>query len=200
MAPLRLAGMLACALALAIVPAYPQAIQQAGPWTQGHAPSFSAGGSSSPFVTDGGPAGGGAPNPLQEMELVAPPYQNGNPPPFSGTGTGVLGSNWCDYDAPLSSAGGYHFLCISPNSSAGYGVIDYGAVGASPLPFYITVNGIQYNIAEVMLPSFAANSVLITNSSQVVWGTTLPSGLKQFPPQTLAHLHPSIWPTEPIFR
>lgn len=173
---LRLAGAVALVLALSAASAFPQTIQQAGPWTQGHAPSYSGGGSSSPFVTDGGPAGGGAANPLLEMGLVNPPFPNGNPPPYEGTGTGVLGSNWCDYDGPLSSAAGYHFLCISPNSSNGTGLIDYGAVGAAAQPLYFVINGISYNIAQ-SLPAFIANSVLVTNGTQTQWATTLPSGL-----------------------
>lgn len=181
---LRRAGALALALMLAPLSAFPQAIQQAGPWTQGHAPSFSGGGMSTPFVTDGGPAGGGAPNPLQEMELVNSPYPNGNAPPYAGTGTGVMGSNWCDYDAPLNSAGGYHFLCISPNSTSNAGLIDYGAVGAAAQPLYFIINGVSYNISQ-SLPTFAANSVLVSGATQTEWSTTLPNSLNLQTPSAL---------------
>ena len=156
--------------------AHAQTVQQAGPWAGGHVPSYQMGGGmSSPFVSDGGPAGGGARNPVQEQELVTPSII-GQLPPYAASGTGPLGANWCDYDGPLTSAAGYHFLCISPNSQGG-GLIAYGAAGgatAGPLQFW--VNGILYDAAQ-QLPSLVANSVLVTNTSQTLWSRTLPTGL-----------------------
>jgi len=118
-------------------------ILQGGPWAPGHAPMYTGQGSGQAVVQDSGPAGGGATGyGLSEQLLVA---RGTGTPPYAGQGTGPFGTNWCDYDAPITNPTGYHFLCFSPNTTAGGiqgGQLIYGSGGtAIPLPFDVCVNG-----------------------------------------------------------
>lgn len=118
------------------------AILQGGPWTPGHAPMYVGQGYSQTIVQDSGAAKGGAVG-LGLSELLLQQRGTGTPP-YANVGTGPYYTNSCDYDAPITSAGGYHYLCFGPNSSGG-GMIAYGAVGAaSPLPLYFVLNGVTY--------------------------------------------------------
>lgn len=115
---------------------------QGGPFTPGHVPQYVGQGSSQAVVQDGGGAGGGAVG-VNPSELGITARGTGTPP-YAGQGTGPYGSNFCDYDAPITNAAGYHFLCFSPNAQGG-GLIAYGAGGiASPLPLSIILNGVTY--------------------------------------------------------
>jgi hypothetical protein len=116
-----------------------ESILQGGPFTPGHSPMYVGQGSVQAVVQDSGPAGGGGVGiGLSEQLLVA--RGTGNPP-YAGQGTGPLGTNWCDYDAPLTSAYGYHYLCMSANADGG-GLIAYGAAGgATNLPLQFMING-----------------------------------------------------------
>src|SRR5260221_10833841 len=112
-----LAGALLACLALPAAAEAATAILQGGPWSAGHAPMYSSGGGSQPVAQDSGPAGGGAAGlGLDELLLV---MRGTGTPPFSGTGTGPLGTNFCDYDAPITNPTGYHYLCFSPNGTGG---------------------------------------------------------------------------------
>ena len=117
-------------------------ILQGGPWAPGHAPMYTGQGSGQAVVQDSGPAGGGGTGyGLSEQLLVA---RGTGTPPYVGQGTGPFGTNWCDYDAPITNPTGYHFFCISPNASGG-GLLAYGAGGAaSQLPLQLNLNGILY--------------------------------------------------------
>ena len=116
-----------------------EATLQGGPFTPGHSPMFVGQGSVEPVLQDSGPAGGGGLGVgLSEQLLVA---RGTGSPPYAGQGTGPSGTNWCDYDAPLNSPNGYHYLCLSANAAGG-GLITYGAGGgASDLPLQFLVNG-----------------------------------------------------------
>src|SRR5580698_68445 len=103
------------ALCLAPSLAGAQSILQGGPWTAGHAPMYVGQGSSQPVVQDSGPAGGGGVGVgLGEQLLTA---RGTGTLPYVGQGTGPFGTNWCDYDAPITNATGYHFLCMSPDAT-----------------------------------------------------------------------------------
>lgn len=138
---------IACVLALFPSLAWSQgAILQGGPWTQGHAPMYVGQGSSQPVVQDSGPAGGGALGlGLSEQLLVA---RGTGTPPFVGQGTGPYGTTWCQYDAAKTNPAGYHYLCLSANSTGTGtqgGLIAYGAGGgASTLPLNMIINGVSY--------------------------------------------------------
>lgn len=124
------------------------ALLQSGPVTRGHVPQYSNNGTGQPIVLDGGPAAGGmlGVNPA-EFGLQAPAHP-----------TGPMQSNFCDYDAPINSATGYHYLCLSPNFNGQEGVIAYGYGGtASPLPLDFYING-----QLVVGVSCAANTVSLT--------------------------------------
>lgn len=116
------------------------AVQQAGPWAPGHAPMYAGPGRGQPVIIDGGTAAGGAVGAnLSEMGLTA---RGIGTPPYVGQGTGPLGANWCNYDAPTTNATGYHYLCMSANAQGG-GLLTYGAGGvALPLPLNFNVNGV----------------------------------------------------------
>jgi hypothetical protein len=138
---------------------------QGGPTTDGHAPMYV--GNQSPgsqtVVQDSGPAsGGGTGLGLAELLLVA---RGTGTPPYVAQGTGPFGSNACDYDAPTSNPTGYHYFCFGPNTSLGGPsiIVGYGG-GASPLPFTIDVNGINY-------PFPASLSELIIGTTPVVGGS-----------------------------
>lgn len=130
---------------------------QGGTWTPGHAPMYVGQGGSQAVVQDSGPAGGGAVGVgLNEILAVA---RGTGTPPYVAQGTGPYGTNICDYDAPITNATGYHYLCFSPNSQGG-GLIAYGAGGtATALPLNLIVNGVLTNIAGGTLP---ASSVFYT--------------------------------------
>ena len=118
------------------------AVLQGGAWTQGHIPQYSVNGSSQAVIQDGGGAGGGAAggNPF-ELGVTA---RGVGTPPYVGQGTGPLGTNICDYDAPITNAAGYHYLCFSANAAGG-GLLTYGAAGsATALPLSFVVNGVTY--------------------------------------------------------
>lgn len=119
-------------------------ILQGGPWAPGHAPMYTGQGSGQAVVQDSGPAGGGATGyGLSEQLLVA---RGTGTPPYVAQGTGPFGTNWCDYDAPITNPTGYHFLCMSANAQGG-GLIAYGAGGAaSQLPFQFNLNGTLYQL------------------------------------------------------
>ena len=112
-------------------------VLQSGSWTQAHIPQYVNQGSfSQPIVSDGGGAGGGGigVNP-SELGITA---RGTGTPPYAGQGKGPLGTNICDYDAPIT--GNHHYLCFSANAQGG-GLITFGTAGAPTIPFNINVNG-----------------------------------------------------------
>jgi hypothetical protein len=115
---------------------------QGGPWAPGHVPMYVGSGSGQAVVQDSGPAGGGGVGlGLSELGITA---RGSGTAPYVGQGTGPNHENVCDFDAPITNATGYHYLCFSPNATiAGQtgGIISYGAGGvAAPLPLSICVN------------------------------------------------------------
>lgn len=110
------------------------AVQQAGPVTPGHPSGWWGNG----VVGDPGPASGSGPG-ISEFHLQ--PRGNGLPP-YANAGSGPNGENDCNYDAPITSVAGGHYLCFSPNAQGG-GLISYGAFGgAAALPLNCKVNGV----------------------------------------------------------
>lgn len=145
--------LLSAALFILAGASHAQVLQQAGPWTPGHAPMYTQPSTGQPRVMDSGPAGGSsvANAGLRELLLVVPPSPNAGLPPYANTGTGPYDTNVCDYDAPITSAGGYHYLCFSPNAgiAGSNGVIAFGAVNAPQIPFEFIVNGTSYQFPFV---------------------------------------------------
>ena len=117
-----------------------QAPLQAGPWVSGHLPQYTGTGYSQPILRDfGGAAGGPLGTNPTELGLTATSLTNVYP--AVNAGTGAYGTNECIYDAPITNATGYHYLCLGANSQGG-GLIAYGAGGiASQLPFQFIING-----------------------------------------------------------
>jgi hypothetical protein len=112
---------------------------QGGGWQPGHSPMYVGQSGSQPIVQDSGPASGG-PIGLGLAEQLLTVRGTGTAP-YANAGTGPLGTNWCDYDAPTTNPTGYHVFCISPNAQGG-GLISYNAFGgAAPLPFNFNING-----------------------------------------------------------
>ena len=141
---------------------------QGGAWTPGHVPVYVGQGTSQPVVLDGGPAGGGQLGVgLSELGITATGPGVG---PYAALGTGALGTNVCDYDAPVTNPGGYHFLCFSANAQGG-GLLAYGAVGAAPQePFQVSINGILSALGTGTVKSVATNAGL-TGGPITVSGT-----------------------------
>lgn len=154
-----LAALVVCAPTIA----WGQAILQGGPWTPGHAPQYVGQGSGQPIAQDSGPAGGGGVGVgLSELGITA---RGTGTPPYAGQGTGPLGTNVCDYDAPITNAGGYHFLCLSPNVG-GNAVIAVGSGGgATPGAFIVNLNGVNY-------PFPGSASVALTIGTTTIAGGT----------------------------
>lgn len=137
----------AALVALAIVaptPLWAQAtVLQGGPWTPGHMPQYVGQGGSQPVIQDGGSAGGESAIGGNPSELGLTARGTGSPP-FAGQGNGPLGTNLCDYDAPITNPTGFHFLCWSPNIG-GHSVLAVGAGGVAPqIPLEFNVNGTIY--------------------------------------------------------
>lgn len=138
----RLVSLIAAVAVMVPAASYSQSVPlQGGTWTGGHVPMYSSQGSvgSQPVIVDGGKAGGGALNTnIGELGLTA--RGSGNPP-YDAKGTGPNGEIFCLYDGPITSAAGYHYLCMSPSVS-GAGLLSYGTGGtATPQGFNLTVNG-----------------------------------------------------------
>jgi hypothetical protein len=145
----RFAGTLLALLGMSAA-AHAAAVLQSGPWLPGHAPMYSAGGASQPVVQDSGPAGGG-PTGVGLSEGLFVARGTGNPP-FVGAGTGPLGANICDYDAPVTNPTGYHFLCWTADAITGHGLIEYGAGGgATPSILDFVINGVTYPFANLII-------------------------------------------------
>lgn len=162
-------------LAALVIPsgAFSQAaLLQGGAWTPGHLPMYTGPGYSQPTVQDSGPAAGGiAGVGLSELLLAA---RGTGTPPYVGQGTGPLGTNFCDYDAPITNATGYHYLCLSANAQGG-GILAYGAaLPASSLPFQINANGVNYTF-PLSVPSLAP-----------IAANTIVGAISAGPPQALA--------------
>jgi hypothetical protein len=139
---MRFARILIAMVCLAVAPsAFAQSsIINSGAVTPGHAPMYVQGGVGSQVVaTDSGPAGGGNIGlGLSELLLTA---RGTGTPPYIGQGSGPLGTNLCDYDAPITNATGYHYLCWGPNP--GQLVFGFGGA-ASANPFSFIINGATY--------------------------------------------------------
>lgn len=157
--------LLATAMALAPAVAYGQsAVLQGGSFTIGHVPAYVSQGGQV-IVVDGGPArGGDVGTGIGELGLIA---RGTGTPPYSGQGTGPFGSILCTYDAPITNATGYHFLCLSPNSSGGTGLISFGAVGsATPTNLNFNINGtsiVGVTCSGTPSSSFASVSGIVTH-------------------------------------
>ncbi len=176
------------ALVLSPIGAFAQsAISQAGPPAAGHAPMYLNSSGGQVFVQDSGPARGGqAGVGLSELLLAA---RGTGTPPYSGQGTGPYGTNFCDYDAPITNPTGYHFLCMSPNAG-GAALIAMGSVGsAPPLPLKFNINGslyqFPYTIGGIVGPSTTVSGDF------ACWNNTVGSLLKDCgTPSVLATLAP----------
>jgi hypothetical protein len=135
---LRFAGLVAALLGMSeYATAATTTLLQTGTWTQGQAPMYAAGGGSQPIVQASGPAGGGALGLGMTEGLYV--MTGTGAPPFAGTGTGPSGTNWCDYDGPLTSP--YHFLCISPNAQGGSIILSGFGGAASAVPLTVQSAG-----------------------------------------------------------
>ena len=134
-------------LFLCVGHAYAQgSVQQSGTVTSGHVPAWSY----NNILTDGGSANNGK---ITNFGITG------------AGGTGPSGTNFCDYDAPTSNAGGYHYLCMSPNA-AGSALIDYGyGGGASPLTLNFLINGVDYPFPGGIGPPLVAGVAAVTASN-----------------------------------
>lgn len=119
------------------------AIFQSGPIVPYHSPVWYANGlqgdagAASGFSSTGGLAAAGQSEALYVVRGTGTS-------PYANAGTGPNGENWCNYDAPVTNSGGYHYLCLSPNAQGG-GLISYGAGGgASPGVLNFLINGVKY--------------------------------------------------------
>jgi hypothetical protein len=182
------------ALLVALLPAqaFGQAtVLQGGSYQTGQLPVYSQSGGSQPTVRSSGPAAGTGFG-LGELAIVS---RGTGTAPFAGQGTGTLGTNFCNYDGPVT--GPYHYLCMSPNAQSG-GLITYGAAGgASQLPLKFIVNGevttwpptgaggIGYG---VNVTDYGAVCDGVTNDTVAInlAITTASSGVVNFPPRTCA--------------
>ena len=164
------------ALILSPIGAFAQsAISQAGPPAAGHAPMYLNSTGGQVFAQDSGPARGGANNMgLSELLLAA---RGTGAPPYASRGTGPYGTNFCDYDGPVTTGTGYHFLCLSANAGGGGMLaVGYGG-GASPLPFYFNFNGSVYQFP------FTSSGGIVGPISSVIgdfacWNNTIGTLLK----------------------
>lgn len=151
-------------------------------------PMYVNSGTSQPVVTDSGSAAGGTSG-ANPKELALTVRGTGTPP-YANAGTGPLGTNFCDYDAPTNNAGGYHFLCLSPSAQGG-GLLSYGAAGgASQLPFQLMVNGAIIPLGGGSSNTFSdnitamgnaqGNAVQLTGTTNAVTTVAAGSGARLF--------------------
>lgn len=124
-------------------------VLQGGPGAPGRVPMYIGPPGSQTFLVDSGPAGGGGPGVgLSELGLTA---QGVGTAPFASQGSGPLGTNLCDYDAPITNPGGYHWLCFSANAQGG-ALITIGASGAvASQPLQFIINGVTYQFPPALV-------------------------------------------------
>src|SRR6202166_1462919 len=162
---MRFARIIALAAALGLTSlAWAQStLLQGGPWTPGHVPQYAIGAGQQPVVIDGGgAAGSGAGGNVSEIGVTA---RGTGTAPYAGQGTGPLGTNICDYDAPITNPTGYHYLCMSANAQGG-GLLVFGnAGGATQLPLQFIINGVAY-------PFPGGLSGLVVGSTSVTGGSS----------------------------
>lgn len=161
-----LRGLLAALAVLLPIQAGAQALLQGGPFTAGRAPMYVGTGPQA-VVLDSGPASGIGTNVgLSELLMV---LRGANPtilPPYANAGSGPLNTNFCNYDGPLNSAAGYHYLCMSPNAQGG-GLLTYNFVSpATALPFSFNINGVTSTV-----PASGIGSVTSVGLSMPGWFT-----------------------------
>ena len=145
------------------------AILQGGPWTPGHVPIYVGSGSGQAIVQDSGSASGAPTLGVGLAEQLLTVRNPLNVYPAIGAGSGPLGSNFCDYDAPINNVTGYHYICLSPNP----GQLIFGFGGAaSPLPFSFNINGTAFTLPSSG-GSFATVVVPTTNGSVVCFSGTI---------------------------
>jgi len=101
------------------------AVLQGGTWQSGHLGVYSASQSQAVLQDAGGAQGGGVGTGVSELGIIA---RGTGTPPYDAQGTGPLGTVSCIYDAPITNATGYHYLCFSANVG-GHGLIAYGNAG-----------------------------------------------------------------------
>lgn len=144
-------------------------VLQSGPVTPYHGPIWYSNG----IIGDSGSASGlgsNGPTAAGLSEQLLTVHGSGTPP-YASVGSGPGGTNWCDYDAPVTNATGYHFLCVSPNAQGG-GLINYGyGGGASPLPFYFIFNGTTYQFPFVTSGIVGPNSTVV--GDLLCWNNTV---------------------------
>lgn len=166
----------ACLIALAPSVAQAQStLLQAGTFTGGHVPMYvGPAGQSQAIVQDSGTAaGGGVGLGLSELLLTA---RGTGTPPYAGQGTGILGTNFCSYDAPTTNATGYHYFCFSPNAQ-GSGLIVYGAGGtATALPLVFNVNGTAYQFPFTTSGVIGPATTVVNDAA--CWNNTVGTLLK----------------------
>lgn len=168
--------LLAAALLLAPSVALAQStLLQAGTFTGGHAPMYvGPAGQSQAIVQDSGTAAGGGVG-LGFSELLLTARGTGTAP-YASQGTGILGTNFCSYDAPTTNATGYHYLCFSPNAQGG-GLIAYGAGGtATALPLQFIVNGTTYQFPFTTSGVIGPATTVVNDAA--CWNNTVGTLLK----------------------
>lgn len=154
------------------------AILQGGPWAQGRAPMYTGQGSSQAVVMDSGPAGGGGVGVgFAEQLLTA---RGTGTPPYVAQGTGAFGTNWCDYDAPITNATGYHFLCLSANiHNDAYFAVGPGGIG-TPGGLTFNINGIETTYTGAMPTLFSVGANFNGGLINVTNTPITTSGVLQF--------------------
>lgn len=135
---------------------------QGGPWQPGHVGSYGIS-NSQPVLIDAGSAQGSGYG-ISEEAIIA---RGTGLPPYVGQGTGPFGSVKCVYDGPITSAAGYHFLCLSANATGNVGLISFGASGgAANIPFNFNINGqliVPVSCSGSPTSSFAAINGIVTH-------------------------------------
>lgn len=141
------------------------AVLQGGPFQPGHAPMYTQGGSQQPIVQDSGPAGGGDTGlGLSELLLTA---RGSGAPPYVAQGSGPFGTNFCNYDAPITNPTGYHFLCFSANAQGGALIASGSGGGAADIPLQFSINGVL-----VPFTGGGGSASLITGVTPITGGTS----------------------------
>lgn len=146
-------------------------VQQSGPAIPANPVVFIQNG----IVTAAGPAsGGGVGQGISELLMQS---RGTGSPPYANSGSGPLGTNGCDYDAPITNSTGYHYLCWSANAFGG-GILNYGAGGgATELPFQIIVNGVPWAPGGSVTAAFrlvtAASAVAVTTDGTIAFKSTI---------------------------
>jgi len=106
--------------------------------------------------------------------------------PNTAGASGPYGTNICSYDAPITNATGYHYICFGANGPSGTTIVAGASGGASSLPLNFVLNGTTYQFPFTVSGVVGPATTVVGDFA--VWNNTTGTLLKDVSQVTLAQL------------